>query len=270
MDHLRRRRFEREAAKLWRLYQADRTNGRRNQIVDHYSYLVPITASRIYRCAEDAEQIFSVDDRISLAYQGLIEAVQSYQPARGIRFQTWAICCIRNKIRMGLRDWDWVPRRERDRMRDYERSVDNLTLTLMRSPTIEEIANRMGVDIDTVFDIQSQFIQSTVGSLDYNDPEWRHENGSTLTDTVADPNVRIEQEAIGLAFACRIEEAAKDMDTELVSILMLRYVSGLQVQQVCGVLGISHTTYKRNHDLAIETLKAFLSYCGGRVYSTGE
>jgi hypothetical protein len=53
---------------------------------------------------------FSYDDLISQAIIGLIEAIDRFDPSRGVKFNTFAYYRIRGAVMDMLRDLDWVPR----------------------------------------------------------------------------------------------------------------------------------------------------------------
>ncbi len=79
-------------------------------------------------------------DLISYGLLGLISAIERFEPAREIRFETFAITRIKGSIIDELRSLDWVPRSVRAKAREIERANAKLEHQLHRAPTDQEMA----------------------------------------------------------------------------------------------------------------------------------
>src|SRR5690606_3766977 len=86
-----------------------------------------------------------VDDLVSQGVIGLFDALEKFQPDRGVKFETYALARIRGAILDGLRASDWVPRTVRRRARELEQAVAELEGKLGRSATDREIIEALGV-----------------------------------------------------------------------------------------------------------------------------
>jgi RNA polymerase sigma factor for flagellar operon FliA len=84
-----------------------------------------------------------VDELVSVGVVGLIEAVERYDPARGIPFEAYAKHRVQGAILDSLRASDWVPRAVRLRGRALESARRALTDALGRSPTVDELAAKL-------------------------------------------------------------------------------------------------------------------------------
>ena len=62
-------------------------------------------------------------DLVSYGLLGLIGAIERFDPAREIKFETYAISRIKGSIIDELRSLDWVPRSVRSRAREIERAM---------------------------------------------------------------------------------------------------------------------------------------------------
>ena len=109
----------------------------RDRIIVHYSPLVKFVAGRV-----GAGLPNSVDsgDLVSAGVFGLIDAVERFDPARGVKFETFAVPRIRGAVFDGLRSLDWVPRSVRSRAREVENAFQDLEGKMGRGPTDEELA----------------------------------------------------------------------------------------------------------------------------------
>ncbi|MGA0209238.1 MAG: SigB/SigF/SigG family RNA polymerase sigma factor [Candidatus Nanopelagicales bacterium] len=96
-----------------------------------------------------------VDDVVQAGNIGLINAVDRFEPDRGLAFSTYAVPTIIGAIRRYFRDSTWsvkVPRRLQEMRGRIDSSSDRLTQEFGRAPTIAEIAAHAGVDAQDVLD----------------------------------------------------------------------------------------------------------------------
>src|SRR5579872_3242697 len=116
----------------------------REEIVHKYLHLVKYVAGRI---SVNLPPNVELNDLINDGILGLIDAIEKYDDARGVKFETYAITRINGAILDALRSLDWVPRAVRQRARELERVYQELEIELDRAPTQEEVAARMGLSI---------------------------------------------------------------------------------------------------------------------------
>lgn len=118
-----------------------------------------------YGVAEIASRVprhVSRDDLASAAMYGLAQAARSYDDSRGIAFEKYAMIRIRGALLDELRSRDWASRSVRAAARTMEAANDRLTATNGRTPTHEETAAEMGVDLDRVQSIVDDVHRGTV------------------------------------------------------------------------------------------------------------
>jgi RNA polymerase sigma factor for flagellar operon FliA len=80
-------------------------------------------------------------DLVSFGVFGLIDAIEKFDPARGYKFETYAIARIKSAILDELRSIDWVPRSVRSKARTLERAKSKLETEHHLSPTDDEVAD---------------------------------------------------------------------------------------------------------------------------------
>src|ERR1700691_3069783 len=88
-----------------------------------------------------------LDDLIQVGTIGLINAIDRFDAARGTKFSTYATPTIVGEIRRYFRDKAWslkVPRRLQELNQAATRAQEDLTSSLGRPPTIQEVAVRLG------------------------------------------------------------------------------------------------------------------------------
>jgi RNA polymerase sigma-B factor len=104
----------------------------------------------VERLATRYHQTGGVDheDLVQAARVGLVTAVNRYDPDRSNAFIVYAIVCITGEMRRCLRDTSWrvhVTRTLKERALRVVRARDELTMSLGRSPTLQEIADRLSI-----------------------------------------------------------------------------------------------------------------------------
>jgi RNA polymerase sigma-B factor len=95
----------------------------------------------------------SVEDLHQVAMVGLIKAVDRFEPDRGLQFSTFATPTILGEIKRHFRDTAWalrVPRGLKEMRGRVLAATEELSARHGRSPTPSEIADHLGVPVETV------------------------------------------------------------------------------------------------------------------------
>jgi len=111
----------------------------------------------------------SFDDLLQVANLGLLGAIDRFDPERGIPFTAFASPTILGELKRHFRDRVWtvrVPRGLHDRMAAVDKAVTALTKQLQRSPSVGEIAERLGVEQVDVLEVMEANYNRRPLSLD--------------------------------------------------------------------------------------------------------
>ncbi len=114
------------------------------EIIHRYLSLVKYAAGRIY---VNLPSSVDINDLISDGVFGLIDAIEKYDSARAVKFETYAMTRINGAIFDALRTLDWVPRTVRQQARQVERAHDRLEVELGRAPNDVELARRLDLSV---------------------------------------------------------------------------------------------------------------------------
>src|SRR6476620_11087965 len=181
-------------AELWSTYVDNRDPGLRDRLILHYAPLVKYVAGRVGSgLPAHVEQA----DLVSYGTFGLIDAISRYGPTREVKFESYAMARIRGAIIDELRNTDWIPRSVRMKARQFERTVAELEARLRRSPTDEEVADAMEMDVEEIRKFLGQLSLVNVVALDEllgdDDGGGAPSLGDTLQDSSAlDPQAMAE------------------------------------------------------------------------------
>ncbi|MGQ9523958.1 MAG: SigB/SigF/SigG family RNA polymerase sigma factor [Armatimonadota bacterium] len=132
---------EDQVAELFKQYRQTRDPKLRDQLVQLHMSLARFLASKFANRGEP------IEDLVQVATIGLINAVDRYDPDRGTKFSTYATPTIMGEIKRYFRDKSWnlkVPRHLQELNWSANKAVEELTQELGRSPSIAEIAQRIG------------------------------------------------------------------------------------------------------------------------------
>src|SRR5437660_4579335 len=130
-------------------YAATRDPVVRDRLVDLHAPLAYGLASRFLHSGE------SPDDLQQVARLGLVKAVERFDPRRGLQFSTFATPTVLGELKRHFRDRAWairLPRRLHDRYLSVQRARDDLAQELGHSPTIHELADRVGCSPEDVLE----------------------------------------------------------------------------------------------------------------------
>ncbi|MGB2821873.1 MAG: FliA/WhiG family RNA polymerase sigma factor [Phycisphaerae bacterium] len=129
-----------ELSAWWERFFAEKDDDARNRIIENFLPIVKYTAERLYAKLPDE---VDVDDLVSAGVFGLVDAINAFDPGRGVKFETYCAPRIRGAILDELRSMDWVPRLVRSRAHKLKEAIQRLEAELGRKPTDSELAKTM-------------------------------------------------------------------------------------------------------------------------------
>ncbi len=144
-------------------YQKMAETSSRDEMVEKHLPLVSYISSRL---AIGLPDWIDKRDLMNAGVIGLIEAVNNFDPSKGIKFETFAKSRIRGSIIDELRALDWIPRSTRSKSREIEKAIEKLTKVLGRFPRDEEVAEELEWDLEKYHKALGQVSSTTLLSLD--------------------------------------------------------------------------------------------------------
>jgi RNA polymerase sigma factor for flagellar operon FliA len=245
-----------DVERLWSSYKEGSTREVRDQLILHYSPLVKYVAGRVaVGLPHNVEQA----DLVSYGIFGLIDAIDKFDPARGFKFETYAIARIKGAILDELRSIDWVPRSVRAKARAIEKAYAKLEGELHRTPSDAELAKELEMSDDQLQTTLNQISFIGVVALDEMLSGGERGDSMTLGDTVADtgegPVAAYEVEEMRHILA----DAINRMPEREKIVLTLYYYEGLTLAEIGSVLGVTESRVCQIHTKAVLQLRSRLA-----------
>lgn len=237
---------------LWAQYVRQRDPALRERMILQYAPLVKYVVGRL---AISLPAMLDSEDVISFGIIGLIDAVERYDPARGVKFETYAIPRIRGSIIDNLRSLDQISRSTKQKARDIERAFAHLESTLGHPPRDQEVAEYLGLSLER---FQQLCLQSSITTMSLDSILDVDEDGSTMTRAGAladrsspDPHSLAERKEVLSA----LSEAVQRLPERERLVLSLYYVEELTLKEISKVMGISESRVCQLHSQAVLRLR---------------
>ncbi|HNI27539.1 MAG TPA: sigma-70 family RNA polymerase sigma factor, partial [Leptospiraceae bacterium] len=134
-----------DEAVLWKEYRSSKNAEIRTYLAEKYAPLVKHVAGRV---AIGMPQNVEFDDLVSYGVFGLLDAIEKFDPAREIKFKTYAMTRIRGSIFDELRSVDWIPRSIRQKAKQLEQIIGMLENKEGQNVEDEQIAKELGLSME--------------------------------------------------------------------------------------------------------------------------
>jgi len=226
---------------IWAEFHQTREPALRNRLVMQYAPLVKYVAGRMRtRLPESVDQ----DDLVSDGVLGLMDAIERFDPGRGLAFQTFAVPRIRGSIIDGMRAMDFVPRSVRDKLRAIAAAQVALEERLGRIPEDAEVAQETRLTLNAVRDLTKQ-ASSNHANLDDLD----------LADELSTTAEAATEAGAANASLMRVVDELAERDQVVIA---LYYFEGLTLADIGRVLGVSESRVSQVHSRATSVMKSKL------------
>jgi RNA polymerase sigma factor FliA len=225
---------------LWQRFFDHRERGVRAELTAAYLSLVR------YVVARTLPLLPGHVERDSLTHWGvfgLVDAIDRFEPDRGVQFETFAVPRIRGAILDAVRSDDWAPRSVRSLARALATTSAQLETKLKRSPTTDEIVAEMGISRQAFERLRVHVARGTLDELP-------HDDADHLPDHTTDPVAAFEA-----AEERRVlREGIADLPDRQRQVLELYYFDELTLREVADVLGVSEGRVSRIRARAIRSM----------------
>src|SRR5690242_20584679 len=218
---------------LLRRYHHGGDTRARDQLAEE---MLPLARALAGRYAGRGEPM---DDLVQVACVGIMKAIDGFDLSREVRFSSYATPTVLGEIKRHFRDRTWalhVPRGTQELQLKVAKARDELTNSLGRSPTVEELAEAVEASMEDVLDaLQSAQAHRT---RSFDEPAGED---STLAESLgtSDPELGRAEMRVLLDDAFGV---LSDRDRE---ILRLRFEEDMTQTEISERIGVSQMQVSR-------------------------
>jgi RNA polymerase sigma factor for flagellar operon FliA len=246
-----------EAARHIKAYETvpHQDAGRDALILEHLPQIKYIA----HRISAKLPSHVELNDLVSAGVLGLLDAVEKYDPGRGVKFKTYAELRVKGAILDSLRSLDWAPRSLRKRSKDLEKVYKELEQRLGRPASDKEVCDELGITLDEFFELVDQIKGLNLGSF--------HEMASQEDDRNSEPLVKYVPDAPQMDpfFIFHKSEIRGLLATAIDAlpkkerlVVSLYYFDELTMKEIGKVLGVNESRVSQLHTKAMLRLRTKL------------
>ena len=214
---------------------ADHQRARTTLIESH----LPLVRSLAGRFRDRGEPY---DDLVQVGTEGLIKAVDRFDPTRGVDFASYATPTVIGEIKRHFRDRGWairVPRRLQELRMAVSAATPRLQQELGRSPTVAEIAARLGLTDEDV--LEALEAADAYATLSFDAGGGDEDAGPTLESRLGGLDAALE----GVDHRESLRPALERLPERERQIVLLRFYGNRTQSQIGEELGISQMHVSR-------------------------
>ncbi|MGZ4617292.1 MAG: sigma-70 family RNA polymerase sigma factor [Frankiaceae bacterium] len=219
---------------------------------------LPLVQQVLYQVAAHYPRHADREELAQSATLGLVEAAHRFDPSRGVPFARWASVRVRGAIVDAARALDFAPRSLRAASRDVDEALAVLTSELGRTPTAEEIAERLDISVRELHQLQGKVHRALVLSLDAPCGE---EDGDTLT--LADGLIEVGEadpadQLVNREQAAYVRDALELLPDRLRAVVEGYFLQGRTSAEIAADLGVTESRVSQMRSEALALMRVGL------------
>ena len=246
-----------DAAHLVKAYETGRqpSPSRDELILEHMPQIKYIA----HRISAKLPSHVELNDLISAGVLGLLDAVEKFDPTRGVKFKTYAELRVKGAILDSLRNLDWAPRSLRKRSKDLEKVYKELEQRLGRPAADKEVCDELGISLEEFYELVDQIKGLNLGSF--------HEMASQEDDRNSEPLIKYIPDAPQMdpyfvfhksEIRNLIGKAIDALPKKERLVVSLYYFDQLTMKEIGKVLGVNESRVSQLHTKAMLRLRTKL------------
>jgi len=241
---------QQQAMEKMKLYSETNCNDTATLLLNHYEPIVKMAAGKMSRNRPDL-----YEDLYQVGQLCMLRLFKQYDVARDTPFEGYAVKSVIGHLKNYLRDKSWyiqVPRRIKEKGLLVQKAIDELTVTLQRSPMLEEIAQHLELTIEETIEVLSSRESYHYVSLDT--PLSNEGDSATIGDLIdsgSDDYGTVDNRI-------DLEEAIQQLKEVEQTVLLLAYHKGESQRTIADKLGVSQMSVSRIQRRAIDKLTTIM------------
>jgi RNA polymerase sigma factor for flagellar operon FliA len=236
---------------LWQAYAKGDQTARDRLLTEHLGLVHHVARQMSRTLAVRAD----FDELVSAGTMGLMNALESFDASRGLAFSTFAAPRIRGAILDELRRQDHVPRSVRRKTREISAARETLMRIMGRAPEDKEIAEHLGVDLDTLWRWQSDVEGAHHLPLDRS-PSERESHSPLPADLLSNEDEEGIDEKLSKQQEVEIlRKAILQLKEQERIVLTLYYFEEMKLHEIADVLDLTESRVSQIRSKALSRLR---------------
>lgn len=246
---------EPDTGPAWKEYLSSKSTTAFNQLVTMYTPYVQRVAARV---AKRLPPSVDADDLCGAGSFGLMDAIGSFDPARGVKFQTFALKRIMGAMADSLRAQDIAPRLARRREALVRKARDDFRKLHGRTPTEDELLRLLHADQSEARAILDGAAIPNIGSMNVASDDSDGKGRPEPTIAVADDRSSSTEPVLPAPGRDIHKWLGRGLSRSERLIIWLYYFESLTMKEIGLTLGICEGRVSQIHALLLERLRARL------------
>jgi len=222
-------------------------------VLDHLDDVKQVAHSILRRLPDSVQ----LDDLIQSGSIGLIDAAKRFVPGQNLPFRQYARIRIAGAIFDSLRELDWASRYFRTRQQKLENTTRDLESKLGRKADSEEVADAMGLDLNTFFEF-AQAVQNRQ-EVEF-EPQEDSQHLSVLETVADDPEKRPDAVCSQNESRSELRKFIAQLPPDEANVLILYYFKDWTLARIAQSIGRTESRVCQIHGKAVGHLRARLGH----------
>ena len=230
-------------------YKADPDDQKLEEIIENMEPLVR------YWCQSQCYLPWEKEDMMQVARIAVLGALERFDPAKGVRFKTFAYRTVSGKLMNYYRDNTWritIPRKYREMSTYITKAENEYYQNHGEAPSTGEIAEMIGVEEQEVADaIEAKRATQTTSLSVQEDAAG---NVNTLANYLGEKDSNLDT----VELKRDLQEAMKHLEMQERQVIYYRYVEDLTQTKIADILGVSQMQVSRLEKNSLNKIRRFM------------
>ena len=225
--------------------------------------------SLVHHVARQLSRSLSVvaefDELVSCGTIGLMSALDAFDPSRGLAFSTFAVPRIRGAILDELRRQDHVPRSIRRKTREISAARETLTRIFGRVASEKEVAEHLGIDLDTLWRWQADTERAVHVPLEHTTTDGEGNTHRVVEPLLPEAESDVNDELSRQQEHDILRNSLSTLKDQERIVLTLYYFEDLKLHEIATVLELTESRVSQIRAKALSKLRVELADFRQRV-----
>ncbi len=234
---------------LWGHFSRTRSPELKRQLAMQYVGVVKFVVSKFRSYSRQAVSVIDENDLTQLGMIGLLDAIERFDPTRGVKFETYAITRVRGTVQDELRKLDWVPRSIREKVR----TIDKVTQKIACNDTLQGSAKKIAAELSMSVDEYLEMLYDTQTAS----PEVisHTDRGEDILDLVVTEDLDVADKVAEDQLKSLLISFVDNLPQQDRVVIALYYYEELTFKEIASVLRLSESRVFQKHQAILERIR---------------